>query len=102
MIALDNIELQINFAATGSDEILQNIKTILTTPMGTVPFDREFGVDWSLLDLPIREARAKLTVEYIDKVKKYEPRARVKQVDFEANTEGVLKPKVVIDIVRTG
>lgn len=102
MFEVNNIDLQINFAATGSEEILQNVKTILTTPMGTVPFDREFGIDWSLLDLPIREARAKLTVEYMDKVKKYEPRARVKQVDFEANTEGILKPKVVIDLVSTG
>lgn len=101
-IELSNVTLQINFAATAIDEVIQNVKTIITTPAGTVPFDRDLGIDWSLLDLPIREARAKLTVEYIDKVKKYEPRARVKQVDFEANTEGVLKPKVVIDIVRTG
>lgn len=100
-IVIDNDALQINFSATGTEEILQNIKTILTTPASTVPFDRDFGIDWSLVDLPIREAKARLTVEYIEKIRKYEPRAKVKQVTFEANQEGKLIPKVVIDLVST-
>jgi len=101
MIELSNVTLQINFAATGADEVIQNVKTIITTPAGTVPFDRNFGIDWSLLDLPIREARAKLTVEYIEKIKKYESRASVKNISFEANGQGQLMPRVVIDIVGT-
>lgn len=98
-IELSNVALQITFAATGADEVIQNIKTIITTPAGTVPFDRDFGIDWSILDLPIREAKAKLTVEYIEKIKKYEPRASVKSISFTANDSGQLIPKVVIDIV---
>lgn len=101
-IVIDNNALQINFSATGPEEILQNIKTILTTPAGTVPFDRDFGIDWGIVDLPIREAKAKLTVEYIEKIRKYEPRAKVKQITFDANAEGQLIPKVVIDLVNTG
>ena len=99
-IELSNVTLQINFAATAIDEVIQNVKTIITTPAGTVPFDRDLGIDWGLLDLPIREAKAKLTVEYIEKIKKYEPRASVKSVSFAANESGQLIPKVVIDIVK--
>lgn len=100
-ITLINIDLQVDFTATGTNEVIQNVKTILTTPTGTVPFDRDFGIDWSILDLPIREARAKLTVEYIEKIKLYEPRASVKSISFEANESGQLIPRVVIDIVGT-
>lgn len=99
-IELSNVDLQINFAATGVDEVIQNVRTIITTPAGTVPFDRDLGIDWSLLDLPIREARAKLTVEYIEKIKKYEPQASVQSVSFAANEHGQLIPKVVIGIAK--
>jgi phage baseplate assembly protein W len=100
-IELSNVALQINFAAAGADEVIQNVKTIITTPAGTVPFDRDFGIDWSILDLPIQDAKARLTVEYIEKIKKYEPRASIKSVSFVVNEQGQLIPKVVIDIVST-
>lgn len=89
-----------NFKATGNEEIMQNVKVILSTPAGTVPFDREFGVNIDLIDLPLDQAKAQLTVEYIKKVKKYEPRAKVKQVTFEYDAvAGKLRPKVVIGLV---
>ncbi len=98
-ISIDNLDLKIDFSATGIDEIIQNIKTILTTPVGTVPFDRDFGIDWSLLDLPVREAKAKLTIEYAEKIRKYEPRVNIKEVAFLTNEHGQLKPRVVIEVV---
>jgi phage baseplate assembly protein W len=101
VLELSNGLRKINFLATGADEVIQNVRTIITTPSGTVPFDRDFGIDQSLLDLPIREARARLTVEYIEKIKAYEPRANIKSISFTANKHGQLTPKVVVDIVGT-
>ena len=101
-ININDLKLQIKFSAAGIEEIMQNIKTLFTTPVGTVPFDRDFGIDFSILDLPVLQAKAKLTIEYIEKVKKYEPRVRVTEVTFEANQEGTLNPKVVIDLVGNG
>lgn len=98
-IALSDVELKIEFSASGSEEIIQNIMTIITTPAGTVPFDRDLGIDWSILDSPIPQARAKLTIEYIEKVKKYEPRAEVRQITFSSNEQGKLVPRVVIGLV---
>lgn len=92
-------EVVIDFSAGGNSEILQNIQVILTTPAGTVPFDRDFGIDMSVLDSPIGVAKAKLTVEYIKKIKKYEPRAEVKKVSFTHDAiSGFLVPKVVIGL----
>ena len=35
------------------EEVIQNIKTILNTIKGTVPLDRDFGIDKSVIDSPI-------------------------------------------------
>ncbi len=92
-------DVVIDFSAGGNSEILQNIQVILTTPAGTVPFDRDFGIDMSVLDSPIGVAKAKLTVEYIKKIKKYEPRAEVKKVSFTTDAiSGLLVPKVVVGL----
>lgn len=93
-------DVKIDFSAGGSSEIIQNIKVILTTPAGTVPFDRNFGIDLGILDAPIALAKAKLTVEYIKKIKKYESRAKVEKITFDNDAiNGYLVPKVVIGLV---
>ncbi|WP_404427312.1 hypothetical protein LG296_01710 [Ureibacillus chungkukjangi] len=90
----------IDFAAEGNSEIFQNLKTLYTTIAGTVPFDREFGINIDFLDMPIPLAQGRLIVEYAEKTSIYEPRASVKEVDFEVDTvNGKLIPKVVIEVV---
>jgi phage baseplate assembly protein W len=99
-INLESIEIKVNFSVEGIDEIYQNLKTLFSTPVGTVVFDRDLGIDWSILDLPLPQAKAALTIEYIEKVRKYEPRVKVSEVAFIVDgTNGILKPKVVIEVV---
>jgi uncharacterized protein len=100
MIELNQVSIRFNFDAVGVDEIHQNVKTILTTPAGSVPLDREFGIDLGIIDLPIEEAKALLTVEYIEKIRRYEPRVDVDRVEFSHDVSiGKLIPKVVIFLV---
>lgn len=94
------ISININFHAEDAEEILQNLKMLFTTPKGTVPFDRNFGINFDLVDRPQNIARALLTAEYTEQVRRYEQRARVKEVIFNSCViEGVLIPKVVIELV---
>jgi phage baseplate assembly protein W len=87
----------INFAAQGVEEIYQNLKVLYTTPEGSVPFDRNFGINTDFLDEPIPIAQGRLMVEYRRKTKRYEPRASVEEVTFEHDSAtGRLYPKVVI------
>jgi len=80
---------------------LERIKLLFRTPSGTVVFDRDFGIDWSTIDLPLSMAKAKLTVEYINKIKKYEPELRVSAVNFDYDgMNGVLRPKVVLNAIN--
>lgn len=90
----------VNFApATELEEILQNVRTILTTLKKSVPMDRDFGISGDVVDLPIATAQAKLTGEIVAAVNKYEPRASVVSVSYEGEeVEGVVKPKVRIKV----
>lgn len=99
---------RIDFAATGVAEVLQNIRMILTTPIFTVPLDREFGIDWSLLDNPMPAAQTKLTAQVFSAIRKYEPRASVVEIDFLQGAADMLDGKMIprvrveVDLDATG
>ncbi len=93
----------IDFApANETIEILQNVRTILSTRVGTVPLDRLFGLSWEHIDKPFLVAKALVTVEIIDAINKHEPRAVVQSVEFDESEQnpmsGLLTPKVVVSI----
>ena len=81
-------------------EIIQNVRTIISTTQFSVPLDRRFGIDGTVIDLPLPVAMARISAEVITE---YEPRCRVVSVDFESTEatdveEGHLLPKVSIAI----
>ena len=80
-------------------EIIQNIKIICSTPKYSVPLDRAFGIDASILDRPLNYAQAKLSAEIIEAINNYEPRAKVKSVNFSGDgLTGLLIPTVKIEL----
>lgn len=89
----------INFAPENEAfEILQNVRTILSTPKFSVPLDRDFGINTTLLDKPTPIAKAKLSSEIILAIKKYEPRAKITKITFTGDMDGKLQPKVQVMI----
>lgn len=94
---------RVNFSpATETEEILQNVRTILATRVGTVPLDRDFGVSWEHVDKPIAIARAMMMEEVIEAVQEYEPRATIRSISFDETEgdamEGITRPRVVVSI----
>ena len=90
---------QINFApSTIQEEVIQNIKTLLSTMKFTVPLDRNLGIIANALDEPMPVAMAKLSSDVIDAISEYEPRAKVTQISFDGDIDGKLIPKVRIEI----
>ncbi len=81
-------------------EILQNVRMILSTRIGTVPLDRDFGISWEMVDQPIDVAKLLIQAQVIEAIQQYEPRAEVTKVDFDASDamEGRLSPKVTVSI----
>lgn len=87
----------INFGVAGEEEILQNVRMIMTTPKYSVPLDREFGVDATVLDKPLPVARAKMAAAIMDAVRRYEPRVAVTGIEFGGDgLTGGLIPKVKV------
>lgn len=91
----------ISFAPSSEiEEIVQNVRTIVATRLGTVPLDRDFGLTWEHIDKPIDVAKSLTTAEVISLIEKYEPRAKVQSVSFSNSEagEGVLPTKIEIEI----
>ena len=87
---------------TAAAEIVQNIRTILSTRVGTVPLHRDFGISWEHVDKPYPVAKQLMMVEIIEAVEKFEPRAKVESVEFDESVEdaieGLTKPRVIVSI----
>jgi phage baseplate assembly protein W len=79
-------------------EIMQNVRIIFSTVKYSVPLDRLFGVNASMLDKPMPKAMAALQAEIVAAIHKYEPRCRVTKVSFDGNMDGKLVPRVRIKI----
>lgn len=89
----------VDFApASEAAEILQNLRTIITTTKYSVPLDRDFGVNAEMLDKPMAVAQAQLQSEIIMAIKTYEPRVTVTGISFTGTDEGILIPKVQVMI----
>jgi phage baseplate assembly protein W len=103
MITINLSEPQaINFGATGSEEIVQNVRTIVTTALGSVPIERGFGIDYSVLDDPLPVLRAKLSSLIVAAIRLYEPRADVVRIEFQDDhNAGKTVPIITISEVNT-
>lgn len=80
--------------------VLQNIAVILSTPMGTIPLYRDFGLDWSFLDKPAPVAKVLMVAPVREAIEWWEPRATVLDVSFSEDPShpGVLIPRVEVEI----
>ncbi len=95
-MTLADVEFSVQGTLNEREDILRCLWCLLMTPAGTVPLDRDFGINGAALDYPMSVAQNVLAVEIIDKVARYEPRVKVKEVQLETNNNGELKAKVVI------
>jgi len=94
---------EVNFApASEAEEVVQNVRTILATRVGSVPLDRDFGVSWEHLDKPLSVARSLMQAEVIEAIERYEPRANIEAVEFEESEsdamEGISRPRVILNL----
>ena len=90
---------ELNFAPENlMEEVAQNVRTICTTEKYSVPMDRLFGVNATMLDRPTPKAMAQIQAELIQAIRKYEPRCKVRKISFEGDINGKLTAKVRIAI----
>ena len=91
----------IDLGATGVLRIMQRVRTILSTVKGSVPLDRDFGVDATALDRPLPVAMALLTAGVVAALDEHEPMVKVLSVYFKEDArtgDGELLPVVRLEI----
>lgn len=86
------------FPASVVEEVIQNVRTIITTIKYSIPLDRGFGIDGDVVDLPINVAQAKLTNEIFRAIRRYQPRAVIESIAFKGEDTGRLIPIVGVSI----
>ena len=95
----ETVEIDVHKQNDEWQDILRCLNVLYGSRVGTLALDRDFGIDWSFIDMPMPSAKAMIEAELIKKTRKYEPRAVVKQVVWTGDAAtGLLKPKVVIEI----
>lgn len=85
-----------------AEEVMQNVRTILSTIKYSVPLDRDFGIRGDAIDRPIHLAKARLTHDIFRAIRRYEPRAVIEAVGFEGEETGRLTPLVTVSIHESG
>lgn len=95
------VRLQLENSSIPAD-ILEQLNLLITTPMGTVVLDRDFGIDMSFIDMPTNFAKNMVAVELAKKIKKYIPELRLVEVkETESRLEsGELALKVVVEVAE--
>jgi phage baseplate assembly protein W len=96
---------RINFAPSGVvEEVLQNVRTLITTIKYTVPLDRELGIDAAFIDRPAPDAMARLRVQIVEEIARYEPRAKIEIIEFRRHEDealaGTFYPVARIEIIE--
>lgn len=93
----------IDFAATGEYEIWQCVKYILITSIRSVTLDREFAMDFVMVDKPKPIAKLMLTQEIAMKISLFERRCEFVDISYrgEDSVDGELQPEVKIALVVT-
>ena len=93
----------VQLGATGLVGLAQEIRTVLATRKGSVPLDRDFGLTWDPVDMPMNMQH--LIAEIGQGLEKYVPRIRVVDIQFMNNAsdldgavEGRLIPKETVEI----
>jgi phage baseplate assembly protein W len=75
----------LNLAATGLNEVIQNVRVICNTLVGTVMLDRKFGLTGKYLDAPQNKAQMILVTELCAGLTYFEPRVIFKSIQFDIN-----------------
>lgn len=95
-MTLTDVEFNVRDELEDQDDVMRCLRNLILTPAGSVPLDRDFGIDQSFLGQPLNVAQNTLAVEIMDKAARYEPRAAVLEVRLTSSVDGQIKAEVVI------
>ena len=99
VLVIDGVQIIINdlYERELRQEIIDKCMFLLTCIKGTIPMNREIGLDPDIVDSPTYIAQNKYTVSAMELIENFEPRASVEEISFtESGVAGNMIPKVVL------
>ncbi|MEZ3428707.1 MAG: hypothetical protein K1W36_00135 [Lachnospiraceae bacterium] len=97
MLVIDGVQIVINgvYERELRNDILEKCEFLLTLIKGTIPMNRDIGIDPGIVSQPLYIAQQMYTMSAIETIEKYETRAIVEEVQFETTAgAGNMIPKV--------
>ena len=97
MLVRDGVQIVINgvYERELRNDILEKCEFLLTLIKGTIPMNRDIGIDPGIVSQPLYIAQQMYTMSAIETIEKYETRAIVEEVQFETTAgAGNMIPKV--------
>lgn len=98
MIKIDGVQIVINsvYERGLRQELLDKVFFLLSCIKGTIPMNRNIGLDPNSISQPDTIARNLYTVSAIELIEEFEDRLSVEEVQFESGDSGNMIPKVVL------
>ncbi|MDL2279062.1 hypothetical protein LJC15_00160 [Desulfovibrio sp. OttesenSCG-928-G11] len=88
--------------APGLVGLAQEVRIVMTTRKGSLPLDRDFGIDFTVIDQPINRVLPVYVAEVARQIEKYVPRVKVLSVEFRPPrseaVDGVLRPLAKVKV----
>ena len=97
MLVIDGVQIVINgvYERELRNDILEKCEFLLTLIKGTIPMNRDIGIDPGIVSQPLYIAQQMYTMSAIETIEKYETRAIVEEVQFDTTAgAGNMIPKV--------
>lgn len=95
-MGLYDFQLEFTFADNSMAELDRQLSLLLSTREGTMPLDREFGINQDFVDKPPELAKSLYVAEVTKKIPRFIPAVRVDSVTWLPTESGKIIPKVVI------
>jgi hypothetical protein len=76
---------------------LMQVYRLFTTMAGTIPFDRNFGIDPDILDDLPSSMEGRLLVEYEEKLMAYFPEFTISSLTFGTSDNKIIPTVVIAD-----
>lgn len=99
MLTIDGVQIVLNGAYETElrKEIINKCMFLLTIIKGTIPMNREIGLEPDIISKSTYIAQQKYTVSAIELIEEFEPRVKVEEVVFEkSKIDEKMIPKVVL------
>lgn len=79
-------------------ELLEQAYVLMSVRKGSVPIDRNFGINMDILSEPVSDLATDLMTELLEQFEKYIPKLKVVSVEIsDLNDQGMVKPVITLE-----